>query len=229
MPVRRLSGKDCHKQLTQPAAKRQTRTAKAAETQRSESSSEEVGLSVSEQLSELASQEYIEPQESLSEKLSTSEESQEDYDTKESEEMLKDTEQDDTDKQVEEIRNLCCCIGIDNLADFHNALVMLFGEEAGKDRYQKIKSDPEINAYWKDVPVHSQEEKFDIYCRLVFAESDIPREEVPDDFASFLWKSNAKRKNLNSLRAALQNHYGKERGMKYYSLFKSHIKIMNRM
>ena len=53
--------------------------------------------------------------------------------------------------------------------------------------------------------------------------------EPPEDFSGFLYQANGKRKNLNSLRAALQGHYGKDKGMKYYSLFKSHIKMMNRM
>jgi hypothetical protein len=106
---------------------------------------------------------------------------------------------------------------------------MLLGEDAGKAKYQELKSRPEYTSYWKELPVCSQEEKFNIYSRLVFAGSEIAEEDIPQEFAGFLWKAGGKRKNLNSLRAALQGHYGKEKGMKYYSLFKSHIKIMNRM
>jgi hypothetical protein len=127
------------------------------------------------------------------------------------------------------LKELCCCIGKDNLADLHNALVMLLGEDAGKAKYQELKSKPEYALYWKELPVYSQEEKFNIYSRLVFTGSEMAEEDIPQDFSGFLWKANGKRKNLNSLRAALQGHYGKEKGMKYYSLFKSHIKIMNRM
>lgn len=135
---------------------------------------------------------------------------------------------DEADEMGEILENLCRCINKDSLADFHNALVTFFGEEQGKELYQKMKSKPEWNAYWSQIPTCSQEEKFDIYCKLVFEVSELA-DDYPEDFASFLFKANGKRKNLNSLRAALQGHYGKEKGMKYYSLIKSHIKIMNRM
>ncbi len=134
-----------------------------------------------------------------------------------------------TQAQKDDIaKNLLCCISKDNLADFHNALVVFFGKENGKKLYQEIKSSPEYTAYRDNLQECSLEEKFDIYCRMVFAYSK-PVESCPKDFSLFLFKANGKRKNLNSLRAALQGHYGKEKGMRYYSLFKSHIKIMNRM
>lgn len=128
----------------------------------------------------------------------------------------------------ESIRNLCKCISKDSLADFHNALVIFFGEERGKSLYQEIKGNSELNAYWAGLSESNQEEKFDIYCKMVFELSELAND-YPEDFSAFLFKANVKRKNLNSLRAALQGHYGKEKGMKYYSLIKSHIKIMNRM
>jgi hypothetical protein len=260
MSVRRLSGKDCHKQLTQQTNKRsgKSKTAfvglpemlseKSAKGQPdSEVSSEMPSVSISASASETVSEQTedqaaypasVATSDILSDMASVSEVvlSSEHTDDIEAYDSLSQTESEALSTEPvqgsdagEEIRKLCCCISSDNLADFHNALVMLYGEEEGKDRYQHIKSDPDIAAYWKDIPEHSLEEKFDIYCRLVFATSDIAAEDVPEDFAAFLWKSSAKRKNLNSLRAALQSHYGKERGMKYYSLFKSHIKILNRM
>ncbi len=126
------------------------------------------------------------------------------------------------------VKTLACCISKENLVDFHNALVALLGEEEGKRLYQEIKGNAEYTLYWSALPASSQKEKFELYCSLVFAHSEFA-EEAPEDFAGFLYQANGKRKNLNSLRAALQGHYGKDKGMKYYSLFKSHIKIMNRM
>lgn len=126
------------------------------------------------------------------------------------------------------VKTLACCISKENLVDFHNALVALLGEDEGKRLYQEIKGNAEYTLYWSTLPASSQKEKFELYCGLVFAHSEFA-EEAPEDFAGFLYQANGKRKNLNSLRAALQGHYGKDKGMKYYSLFKSHIKIMNRM
>ena len=131
-------------------------------------------------------------------------------------------------EQDEVIRSLLTCISKDRLADFHNALVLFFGEEIGKELYQEAKNSSAYAICRENQNAISEEEKFDVYCQTVFAYS-YPKLDCPEDFSSFLYKANAKRKNLNSLRAALQGHYGKDKGMKYYSLFKSHIKIMNRM
>lgn len=133
-----------------------------------------------------------------------------------------------SETQDEVIRSLLTCISKDRLADFHNALVLFFGEENGKKLYQEAKNSSAYAICRVNQTAISEEEKFDVYCQTVFAYSD-PKLDCPEDFSSFLYKANAKRKNLNSLRAALQGHYGKDKGMKYYSLFKSHIKIMNRM
>lgn len=126
------------------------------------------------------------------------------------------------------VKALFFCIRKDNLVDFHNALVAFLGEESGKALYQDIKGNAEHTAYWAALPASGQKEKFEVYCRLVFDHSEFAGD-APGDFAEFLFESNGKRKNLNSLRAALLSRYGKDKGMKYYSLFKSHIKIMNHM
>ena len=126
------------------------------------------------------------------------------------------------------LKTLCACISKENLVDFHNALVALLGEEEGKRLYQELKTNAEYASYWSELPAYGLKEKFDMYCKMVFDHSVYAKEST-EDFSGFLYQANGKRKNLNSLRAALQGHYGKDKGMKYYSLFKSHIKMMNRM
>ena len=126
------------------------------------------------------------------------------------------------------LKTLCACISKENLVDFHNALVALLGEEEGKRLYQELKTKAEYASYWSELPAYGLKEKFDMYCKMVFDHSEYAKE-PPEDFSGFLYQANGERKNLNSLRAALQGHYGKDKGMKYYSLFKSHIKMMNRM
>ena len=126
------------------------------------------------------------------------------------------------------LKTLCACISKENLVDFHNALVALLGEEEGKRLYQELKTNAEYASYWSELPAYGLKEKFDMYCKMVFDHSEYAKE-PPEDFSGFLYQANGKRKNLNSLRAALQGHYGKDKGMKYYSLFKSHIKMMNRL
>ena len=126
------------------------------------------------------------------------------------------------------LKTLCACISKENLVDFHNALVALLGEEEGKRLYQELKTNAEYASYWSELPAYGLKEKLDMYCKMVFDHREYAKE-PPEDFSGFLYQANGKRKNLNSLRAALQGHYGKDKGMKYYSLFKSHIKMMNRM
>lgn len=126
------------------------------------------------------------------------------------------------------VRQLCSCIGKDKLAVFHNALVAFFGKNAGKTLYQSVKADPKWNTYWTGAAERSQKEKFDIYCKAVFANSE-PAMEYPKDFASFLVKAGAKKENLNSLGSLLRARYGKGKGAKYYSLIKPHIKVINRI
>ena len=116
------------------------------------------------------------------------------------------------------LKTLCACISKENLVDFHNALVALLGEEEGKRLYQELKTNAEYASYWSELPAYGLKEKFDMYCKMVFDHSEYAKE-PPEDFSGFLYQANGKRKNLNSLRAALQGHYGKDKGMKYYSLF----------
>ncbi len=112
------------------------------------------------------------------------------------------------------LKTLCACISKENLVDFHNALVALLGEEEGKRLYQELKTNAEYASYWSELPAYGLKEKFDMYCKMVFDHSEYAKE-PPEDFSGFLYQANGKRKNLNSLRAALQGHYGKDKGMKY--------------
>lgn len=126
------------------------------------------------------------------------------------------------------VRQLCSCIGKDKLAEFHNAMLAFFGRNAGNALYRTVKTDPKWDTYWSGAAERSQKEKFDIYCKTVFAHSE-PAMDYPKDFAAFLVKAGVKRENLNSLGAALRAHYGKDKGAKYYSLIKPHVKVINRM
>lgn len=126
------------------------------------------------------------------------------------------------------VRQLCSCIGKDKLAEFHNAMLVFFGRNAGNALYRTVKTDPKWDTYWSGAAERSQKEKFDIYCKTVFAHSE-PAIDYPKDFAAFLVKAGVKRENLNSLGAALRARYGKDKGAKYYSLIKPHVKVINRM
>ena len=64
------------------------------------------------------------------------------------------------------------CISKDRLADFHNALVLFFAEDIGKELYQEAKNSSAYAICRVNQTAISEEEKFDVYCQTVFAYSD---------------------------------------------------------
>lgn len=120
-----------------------------------------------------------------------------------------------------EVDDIINCIGFNNLGDLHNSLELVYGE-AGKEIYKVVRA----NNYQLDVADWNKEERFMKYCEIVLRNSDLP-EKDHGEYINFLYQSEDKRRNLNSLRAVLQSRFGKDRGLKCYSTFKAHIKILN--
>ena len=119
-------------------------------------------------------------------------------------------------------------IGRDNLQLLHLALQQIFGTKKGKIYYNAFKSD---NAYVSYISKHKSEntkEKLNTYCSIVFELSE-EKLEMPEDFPDFAIGSWKNKKNLNSFKSALQGKYGKELSDKYYSMFKTHIKILDKI
>ena len=120
-----------------------------------------------------------------------------------------------------EIEKIVSCIGPDNLAELHNQLALLYGSR-GKEIYQSLKS----GALKVKAQKGETEEKFQVYLPLIFAHSE---EAYPADLADFLFGNREKMKNLNSLRYALQKHYGKDKGHRFYYVVKPFVKALNQM
>lgn len=125
----------------------------------------------------------------------------------------------------ENAKELLYIIGKDHLSQLHEALQQLYGKKATAI-YNAFKS---TTAYSQFLAKHAKlnlADKQKEYCSIVF---DIiaPDDSMPKDFPSFLVSSWRKKKNLNSLRALLQQKYKKELGDRYYSMFKMHIKIID--
>lgn len=119
-------------------------------------------------------------------------------------------------------------IGKDNLQLLHLALQQLFGTKKGKTYYNAFKSD---NAYNNYISKHKHEytkEKQYSYCSIVFELSE-EKLSMPEDFPAFIMASWKSKKNLNSFKSALQSKYKKELSDKYYSMFKTHIKILDKI
>ena len=123
------------------------------------------------------------------------------------------------------IKDLVSCIGIKNIPDIHNALICLLGDQKGKQLYKQVKG--KLSDY-KPANKMQIRNRFKTYCQIVFEHSE-QKEECPKDITKIVYDAKEKRKNLNSFRSALQNEYGKEKGMSYYTIIKPHVKILNLM
>ena len=123
----------------------------------------------------------------------------------------------------EEIAKIVACIGAENLAELHNQLATFYGEQ-GKDIYLSIKNNT------RSLPVLKPDlkQKFAYYCEIIFYRSGYAGE-YPSDISEYLLNVREKLNNLNSLRYALQKHYGKEKGRRFYFLLKPFAKTMYQM
>ena len=241
MPVRRLSGKECFRMLrsirmhadeageekldeteesgrqTEDAAVREDAAGPTAKEEAAEPVIEEDAAEPTvkeETVKPTAKEEAVKPtvKEDAAESAAKEETGQPKKANKKEKQAGKEKVLSEKENTERIVKDLLSCIGKEYLADFHNALVMFFGKEKGKELYQQVKTDPEYSAYRAGLPKHSQREKFGIYCHVVFSQSEYAKEE-PQDFAGFLYRAADKRKNLNSLRAALVGQYGKDKGM----------------
>lgn len=116
-------------------------------------------------------------------------------------------------------------IGKNNLQELHEALKHLYGNKNGKTIYNDFKKETSYNNFLSKHKKMSIDEKYYKYCSIVFSIM-LPSENMPEDFPKYIIESWNKKKNLNSLKALLQQKYGKELGEKYYSTFKIHIKLL---
>ena len=118
------------------------------------------------------------------------------------------------------------CIGKDNLANLHEALMQLYGNDKCKVLYNTFKSDSAYRKIPAEYKKMSPEERQQMYCNIVYTSAGFEGT-LPDDFAQTVMKAWKSKQNLNSLRAALERRFGKVNGKQSYVLIKAHIKILD--
>lgn len=128
----------------------------------------------------------------------------------------------------ENAKEILVIIGKTNLQLLHESLKQLYGIKKGKNIYNAFKTDTAYNNFIAKHKDMTLAEKHHAYCSIVFSIM-APEEVMPDDFPKCLYNFWLKKKNLNSLKALLQQEYGKEKGERYYSLFKVHIKLLDKI
>ena len=127
------------------------------------------------------------------------------------------------DQNAKEILYL---IGKKDLSLLHTALQQLYGTKKGSAIYNAFKTENAYNTFLsKHTPMNAKEKR-SLYCGIVFSMSSA-QEKMPEDFPEYVISAWEKKKNLNSFRPALHQKYGKDKGEKYYSIMKTHIKILD--
>ena len=131
---------------------------------------------------------------------------------------------DDIPDEAKEILHI---FGMEQLPQLYQALQLLYGKK-GKNYYKVFKSDKAYSDYCSSHKTMSLSEKQKKFCMIVFAHA-ASKVVMPPNFPSFVTETWKKKKNLNSFRSSLQAKYGKEASETYYSLFKTHIKILDKI
>ena len=111
-------------------------------------------------------------------------------------------------------------LALSNLTAIHETLMRVYGQPHASQIYKVIKS----KTYPLNVKTYKRQDKMKRFSDIIFENAEV---ENPGDFVEFLDRNKDKTKNLNSMRAAVIKEYGNERGMKYYTLFKPHFKVIS--
>ena len=124
------------------------------------------------------------------------------------------------DFNKEQVDTFINCLGRNNLTAIHETLMRVYGQPHASQIYKVIKS----KTYPLNVKTYKRQDKMKRFSDIIFENAEV---ENPGDFVEFLDRNKDKTKNLNSMRAAVIKEYGNERGMKYYTLFKPHFKVIS--
>lgn len=124
------------------------------------------------------------------------------------------------DFNKEEVDTFINCFGKNNLVALHETFVHVYGQEQGQLIYKTVKDD----SYSFTAEAYSHQDKIKHFTDIIFAHSDMKE---PGNFVSFLDNNKDKTRNLNGIRASIVKAYGKDNGMKYYSLFKPYFKMIS--
>ena len=119
-----------------------------------------------------------------------------------------------------EVDTFINCFGKNNPVALQETFVHVYGQEQGQIIYKTVKDD----SYSYTPETFTGQDRIQHFTNIIFAHSDV---QDPGDFVQFLDNNKSKSKNLNGIRASIIKAYGKENGMKYYSLFKPYFKMIS--
>lgn len=132
----------------------------------------------------------------------------------------------DPQKDAKCVYEMFSSLSMATLTEVNTALKILIGNEEGNNIYRELKEHQECRQALDDLYLPTQKERFFNYVGMVLDRSDL-QDLTSEELAKFLLR--IPRKNLNSIRASMQKEFGAEQGSKIYTVYKPHIKVLNKI
>ncbi len=130
------------------------------------------------------------------------------------------------EKDAKCVYELFYSLSMATLTEVNTALKILIGNEAGNSIYRELKEHQEFRQALDDLYLPAQKDRFLHYVGLVLERSDL-QDMTTEEMGKFLLR--IPRKNLNSIRSSMQKEFGHDQGSKVYTVYKPHIKVLNKI
>lgn len=117
-------------------------------------------------------------------------------------------------------------LSMSNLTVVNTALTVLTGIELGNNIYRELKEHQECRVQLDSLYMDSQKDRFMHYVQIVLDRSDLEGI-TAEEIGKFLLR--IPRKNLNSIRSNMLKEFGHDKGAEIYSVYKPHIKVLNKI
>ena len=130
------------------------------------------------------------------------------------------------EKDARCVKELFYTLPMSNLTVVNAALKILIGNELGNDIYRELKEHQECRTEIDALYCPVMKNRFIHYVQIVLDRSELEGV-TAEEIGSFLLR--IPRKNLNSIRSAMMKEFGHELGAGIYTVFKAHIKVLNKI
>ncbi|MBQ8232738.1 MAG: hypothetical protein IJZ34_12550 [Lachnospiraceae bacterium] len=130
------------------------------------------------------------------------------------------------EKDARCVKELFCTLSMSNLTSVNNALTSLIGNELGNGIYRELKEHQECREQLDALYCPAVKNRFIHYVQIVLDRSEL-ESITAEELGNFLLR--IPRKNLNSIRSAMMKEFGHDLGAEIYTVFKTHIKVLNKI
>lgn len=140
--------------------------------------------------------------------------------------MVKRCGSPEPEKDARCVKELFCTLSMSNLTSVNNALTSIIGNELGNVIYRELKEHQECREHLDALYCPAVKNRFIHYVQIVLDRSKLEGI-TAEELGNFLL--HIPRKNLNSIRSAMMKEFGHDLGAEIYTVFKAHIKVLNKI